>query len=150
MLWIRFIPEYVSGWLRLATALTVKSSAKAERSLPSFTRPARDCTKKASRFIRAAGSLADDSFSADCACVDFDKAAEFAERLCDKFLGKKSRERKTKKSLSFGHNAKKGLVTFSKTPPKAVPTGRCHRGRFRRSVVGHHVGYRGEGAPSRA
>ncbi len=74
--------------------------------------------KKASRFIRAAGSLADDSFSADCACVDFDKAAEFAERLCDKFLGKKIEgEGKQRKALLSGITPK-GLVTFSKTPQK--------------------------------
>ncbi len=74
--------------------------------------------KKASRIIRAAGSLCDDSFAVNCACVDFDRAADFGRRLCDRFLDEKQQGRGRERRAFLSGITPAGLVVFSKTPEK--------------------------------
>lgn len=87
--------------------------------------------KKASRLIRAAGRLLDDSFAIDCRRTDLDKAADFARKLADRVFveknmacdednrgsdGRRGEGREIKRFLSG--ITPKGTAVFSKTPKK--------------------------------
>lgn len=74
--------------------------------------------KKASRLIKAAGRLLDDSFAVDCRCTDLDRAAEFAKKLADRIFGKGRGKDGCEKRRFLSGITPEGHTAFSDTPLK--------------------------------
>ena len=74
--------------------------------------------KKASRLIKAAGRLLDDSFAVDCRCTDLDRAAEFAKKLADRVFGRERGKEGREKRRFLSGITPNGHTVFSDTPIK--------------------------------